>query len=166
MNGSAAGEVFARVVVPHLPAAYRLALWLLRDPAAAEDVVQDAAERAFRHIATFRGDNACAWVLRIVRNQAIETLRKTRPSAELDEDLPDRAPLPDADLLRAEGETTLRAALAGLPPTLRECLVLRELEELSYRDIADIVGVPVGTVMSRLWKARQILMARTEGLRA
>jgi RNA polymerase sigma-70 factor (ECF subfamily) len=166
MTGSGPGELFARVVTPHLPAAYRLALWLLRDPATAEDVTQDAAERAFRHIATFRGDNARAWVLRIVRNQAIETLRKTRPASELNEELPDHAPLPDAALLRAESETTLHAALGALPPSLRECLVMRELEELSYRDIADIVGVPVGTVMSRLWKARQLLMARTEGLRA
>ncbi|MEJ0045003.1 MAG: sigma-70 family RNA polymerase sigma factor [Rhodospirillales bacterium] len=83
----------------------------------------------------------------------------------LDDDLADPAPLADTILLRAEGETTLHAALAELPPTLRECLVLRELEEFSYRDIADIVGVPVGTVMSRLWKARQALMARTEALR-
>jgi RNA polymerase sigma-70 factor (ECF subfamily) len=166
MSGDRAGEVFARVVTPHLPAAYRLALWLLRDPTAAEDVVQEAAERAFRHIATFRGGNACAWVLRIVRNQAIETLRKTRPASALDEDLPDPAPLPDAALLRAEGETTLHAALGALPPSLRECLAMRELEELSYRDIADIVGVPVGTVMSRLWRARQLLMAHTAGLRA
>ena len=94
MSGPGAGEVFARVVTPHLPAAYRLALWLLRDQAAPEDVVQDAAERAYRHIATFRGDNACAWVLRIVRNQAIETLKKTRPSAALDEELPDQARCP------------------------------------------------------------------------
>jgi RNA polymerase sigma-70 factor (ECF subfamily) len=166
MSGPSAGEVFARVVVPHLPAAYRLALWLLRDRATAEDVVQDAAERAFRHIATFRGDNAAAWVLRIVRNQAMDTLKKTRPAAELDEDLPDQGPLPDAELVRAEGETTLQAALSGLPPKLRECLVLRELEEMSYRDIADVVGVPVGTVMSRLWKARQQLMSQTGGLRA
>ncbi len=166
MNGSRAEEVFARVVTPHLPSAYRLALSLLRDRAAAEDAVQDAAERAYRHIATFRGDNARAWVLRIVRNQAVETLRKNRPSAELDEDLPDLAPLSDAGVLRAESETTLQAALARLPPVLRECLTMRELEELSYRDIAEITGVPVGTVMSRLWKARQLLMAQTEGLRA
>ena len=166
MSGSGDGAVFARVVTPHLPAAYRLALWLLRDRATAEDVVQDAAERAFRHIATFRGENACAWVLRIVRNQAVETLAKSRPSAELDDDLPDDAPLADAALFCAEGETVLHAALAALPPTLRECLVLRELEEMSYRDIADIVGIPVGTVMSRLWRARQLLMDQTEGLRA
>jgi RNA polymerase sigma-70 factor, ECF subfamily len=166
MSGSEAGVVFARVVTPHLPAAYRLALWLLRDKAAAEDVVQDAAERAFRHIATFRGDNACAWVLRIVRNQAMATLAKTRPSAELDDDMQDSAALADAALFRAEGETVLHAALAALPRTLRECLVMRELEEMSYRDIADVVGVPVGTVMSRLWRARQLLMVQTEALRA
>ena len=166
MSGSGDGAVFARVVTPHLPAAYRLALWLLRDKAAAEDVVQDAAERAFRHIATFRGDNACAWVLRIVRNQALETLKKIRPSAALDDDLIDDAPLADTALFRAEGETVLHAALAALPPTLRECLVMRELEEMSYRDIADVVGVPVGTVMSRLWRARQLLMVQTEALRA
>ena len=165
MSGSAAGEAFARVVVPHLPAAYRLALWLLRDPATAEDVVQDAAERAFCHIATFRGENACAWVLRIVRNQAMSALARTRPSEELDDDLADDAPLADATLYRVEGETTLHAALAALPPTLRECLVLRELEEMSYRDIADILGIPVGTVMSRLWRARQYLMDHTEALR-
>ena len=166
MSGSGPGEVFARVVTPHLPAAYRLALWLLRDKATAEDVVQDAAERAFRHIATFRGDNACAWVLRIVRNQALETLAKSRPTAELDDDLQDNAPLADAAVFRAEGDTVLHAALAALPPTLRECLVMRELEEMSYRDIAEIVGVPVGTVMSRLWRARQLLMVQTEALRA
>lgn len=166
MTGSGAGEAFARVVTPHLPAAYRLALWLLRDPATAEDVTQDAAERAFRHIATFRGDNARAWLLRIVRNQAMETLSKTRPSAALDDEWPDQSPLADAALLRAEGESALHAALAALPPPLRECLVLRELEECSYRDIAEIVGIPIGTVMSRLWKARQTLMAETEALRA
>jgi RNA polymerase sigma-70 factor (ECF subfamily) len=165
MSGSGAAEAFGRVVAPHLPAAYRLALWLLRDRATAEDVVQDAAERAFRHIATFRGDNACAWVLRIVRNQAMATLAKSRPSAELDDDMQDNAPLADAALFRAEGETVLHAALAALPPTLRECLVMRELEEMSYRDIADVVGVPVGTVMSRLWRARQLLMVQTEALR-
>jgi RNA polymerase sigma-70 factor, ECF subfamily len=166
MTGSGPGELFARIVTPHLPAAYRLALWLLRDPATAEDVTQDAAERAFRHIATFRGDNARAWLLRIVRNQAMETLAKTRPASALDDEWPDAAPLADAALVRAEGESTLHAALAALPPPLRECLVLRELEECSYRDIAEIVGIPIGTVISRLWKARQTLMAQTEALRA
>jgi RNA polymerase sigma-70 factor (ECF subfamily) len=166
MTGVDAEQDFARVVAPHLAAAYRLAVSLLRDRAAAEDAVQDAAERAYRHIGTFRGENPRAWVLRIVRNQAMDLLKKQRPSADLDEDWPDPAPLQDAGVQRAEAETTLQAALAGLPPVLRECLVMRELEELSSRDIAAIVGVPVGTVMSRLWKARQLLMAQTQGLRA
>jgi RNA polymerase sigma-70 factor (ECF subfamily) len=159
-------ERFARLVQPHLPAAYRLALWLLRDPAAAEDVVQDAAERALRNMDGFRGGNERAWVLRIVRNRALDTIAGSRPTCTLDEDMPDNAASPEAALGEVEGRATLLQALALLPATLRECVVLRELEECSYREIADIAGIPIGTVMSRLWKGRQMLMQLTQGLRA
>ncbi|HTZ69727.1 MAG TPA: sigma-70 family RNA polymerase sigma factor [Acetobacteraceae bacterium] len=156
---------YARLVLPHLAAAYRLALWLLRDPATAEDVVQDAAERALRFIGGFRGGNERAWLLRIVRNAAMDHLGRTRPAAELDDETEDPGLSPESALLCAERAANLHEAVAALPPKLRECLVLRELEELSYRDIADIAGIPIGTVMSRLAAARQKLMAQTRDLR-
>jgi RNA polymerase sigma-70 factor, ECF subfamily len=169
MSGEQAREAFARIVLPNLPAAYRVALWLLRDPAAAEDAVQDAAERALRHIGGFRGGSANAWVLRIVRNLCVDRLAQARRPGDacvpLDEDWPDQAPGPDQAVLQAEAHATLHAALGALPAVFRECLVLRELEECSYRDIAEITGVPIGTVMSRLSRARQILMESTQGLR-
>ena len=157
--------LFTRRIAPHLPAAYRLARWLLRDPAIAEDVVQDAMERAWRYIATFRGDNERAWLLRIVRNQAMEQRTKTRPMEELNVDMAAVLPSPEDDALRAQGTMALNDALAALPAHLRECIVLRELEECSYREMAEILGIPIGTVMSRLWSARRALMDLTKGFR-
>jgi RNA polymerase sigma-70 factor (ECF subfamily) len=157
--------LFTRSIVPHLPAAYRLARWLLRDPAIAEDVVQDAMERAWRYIATFRGDNERAWLLRIVRNQAMEQRAKSRPMEELNDDMAAALPSPEDDALHAQGTLALNDALAALPAPLRECIVLRELEECSYREMAEILGIPIGTVMSRLWAARRALMDLTKGFR-
>jgi RNA polymerase sigma-70 factor (ECF subfamily) len=156
---------FTRSVVPHLPAAYRLARWLLRDAALAEDVVQDAMERALRYMASFRGDNARAWVLRIVRNQAMQQGAKYRPMEALDATMAAAAPSPEDEAMRAQGTLALNDALAVLPPHLRECIVLRELEECSYREMAEILELPLGTVMSRLWAARQKLMDLTKGFR-
>ncbi len=163
---------FERVVLPHLDAAHNLARWLVGDAALAEDVVQDAALRALSYFGSYRGGDARAWLLRIVRNLAYTALAAqrrtgttsldTRP-AEADGDnpalqVPDPADDPETKLARDEGFARLHEALAALPVELRECLVLRELEELSYKDVAHVTGVPIGTVMSRLWRARQTLM--------
>ncbi|RVT99021.1 sigma-70 family RNA polymerase sigma factor [Rhodovarius crocodyli] len=148
----------------HLDAAYNLARWLVRDPAAAEDVMQDAVERALRYAASWRGENLRAWLLRIVRTQAYAWLAARRdPTEQPFEDglaVTDPAPDPEAVLVSRQQHRDLEAALAALPAELREALVLRELEELSYREIAEVAGIPVGTVMSRLWRARRALIER------
>ncbi len=160
-----ADEAFARLALPHLDAAYALARWLVRDPALAEDVVQDAMLRALTYFASFRGENPRAWLMQIVRNTAYARLAVRRGAQEepLDAEGPHAhltacGPDPEASLARQEGVSQLHLALAALPIDLRECLVLRELEEMSYRDIARITGVPVGTVMSRLFRGSQALM--------
>ena len=155
---------FEQAVLPHLDAAYNLARWLMRDAVAAEDVVQDAVVRALGYFGTYRGGDARAWLLQIVRNVAYGALagRKRADTTTTAEDdpalrVPDPAPDPEAALLRQDDLSHMGRALAALPIELRECLVLRELEELSYREISRVVGVPVGTVMSRLWRARRAL---------
>jgi RNA polymerase sigma-70 factor (ECF subfamily) len=159
---------FARIALPHLDAAYNLARWLVRDPTLAEDVVQDAMLRGLTYVRSFRGDNPRAWLLQIVRTAAYTRLACRRagrempldpePAAELADDADD----PEAALWQRERHATLEQALAALPADLREVIVLRELEEMSYRDIARVVGVPLGTVMSRLWRARRALRLPTE----
>jgi RNA polymerase sigma-70 factor (ECF subfamily) len=159
---------FEQVVLPHLDAAYNLARWLLHDPTLAHDVVQDASVRALGYFATFRGGDGRAWLLRIVRNTAYDALaaRKRENATSLDAptsdsaaiDVPDPADDPETALSRRQDLRTLDQALAALPVELRECLVLRELEEMSYKQIAHVTGLPIGTVMSRLWRARQALL--------
>jgi len=165
---------FARLALPHLDAAYNLARWLLRDPVAAEDAVQDALLRALTYFASFRGGNPRAWLLQIVRNTALDRLAAVARAREVPlvafddaDETPVTEPVdpaddPEAALSRAQDRAALGTALAALPAELRECLVLRELEEMSYRDIAQVTGVPVGTVMSRLWRARRALLHRAE----
>jgi RNA polymerase sigma-70 factor, ECF subfamily len=154
---------FEQRVLPHLDAAYNLARWLVRDPAAAEDVVQEAMLRALRYHAGLRGE-AKPWLLQIVRNVAYGALATRRKAAEVPldgdapHDPPDPADDPEATLARHQERHHLDRALAALPEDLRECLVLRELEELSYKEIAQVTGVAIGTVMSRLWRARRDLM--------
>jgi RNA polymerase sigma-70 factor (ECF subfamily) len=155
---------FARIVQPHLDAAFNLARWLMRDPAAAEDVVQDSMLRALRYLPSFRGGSARAWVLQIVRNTALDALKQrgvTVAGPADGCDIADTAPDPEESLARAEGVAQLDQALARLPPELRACLVMREMEDMSYKEIALACGVPVGTVMSRLWRARQMLSDAT-----
>ena len=158
-----------QIVLPHLDAAHNLARWLLGDANLAQDVVQDAVMRAITYVHSYRGGDAKAWFLRIVRNAAYSALAARRKAAEVpfddgpdDEgpglDLPDPAPDPEAAFGRRQQLVQLDEAVAALPVALRECLVLRELEELSYKDIVQITGVPMGTVMSRLWRARQLLL--------
>ncbi len=165
---------FRQVVLPHLDAAYNLARWLVSDASLAQDVVQDAAMRALGYFATFRSGDGRAWFLRIVRNTAYDVLaaRRRGPggagSVSLDDEaagvhLADPSDDPETALARTERTARLDTALAALPPELRECLVLHELEELSYKDVATITGVPIGTVMSRLWRARQALMRGSGG---
>ena len=156
---------FAASILPHLDAAYNLARWLVRDAHDAQDVVQDALVRALRHFDGFRGGDPRPWLMAIVRNAAFAWLRARRPDEievpddELDAALAGGAPPSDPESLairRAE-RREIDAAIASLPIALREAIVLRELEELSYRDIARITDVPIGTVMSRLSRARHLL---------
>ncbi len=153
---------FAAAVLPHLDAAYNLARWLVRD---AQDVVQDALVRALRHFDGFRGGDPRPWLLAIVRNAAFAWLGARRPGEtqvpddELDAALAVDAPPsdPEALAIRRAERREIDAAIAALPLAFREAVVLRELEELSYRDIARITDVPIGTVMSRLSRARHLL---------
>ena len=156
-----AAAAFEAVVLPQLDAAYNLARWLTHDPVLAQDIVQDAVLRALAYFATYRGGDPRAWFLAIVRNAAYATLRATPAASTIDthaEQHPDPAPDPEATLARNQNLAHLQHAIAALPLELRECLVLRELEGLSYKEIAVVTAVPIGTVMSRLWRARQTLL--------
>jgi RNA polymerase sigma factor (sigma-70 family) len=163
-----ASRRFAEVVVPHLDAAYALARWLTGNSADAEDVVQDAAMRAFSGISGFLGGSARAWTLSVVRNAAYTWLKKNRGATlvftddiEADEPMPvsSDAMTPEADMIARQDGDRLRAALEKLPLAFREALVMRELQGLSYREIVAVTGLPIGTVMSRLARARRLMMA-------
>ena len=151
---------FEQEVLPHLDTAYNLARWLTRNDQDAQDVVQEAYLRAFRFFPGFRGGDARAWLMKIVRNTCYTWLHANRPlqdAAEFDENFfpPDsRAPNPEEVVLQNDSAALLRTALEKLPPNSREVLILRELEGMSYKEIADITGMPVGTVMSSLSRAR------------
>ncbi len=156
------GESFDEVVLPHLDAAYRLARWLMRNEHDAQDVVQEASLRALRYFRTFTGGDGRAWFLRIVRNtcrgwrghsfQALtdpfdeEQHTGTRPASD-----------PETLLLQTDDATLIARAMRNLPDRSHQLLVLRELEGLSYRELADVIGIPLGTVMSRLSRAREAL---------
>jgi RNA polymerase sigma-70 factor (ECF subfamily) len=151
---------FERIFVPHLNAAYNLARWLVRDDHDARDVVQEAFLRALRFADGFRGGDARAWILTIVRNTAFSWLGRNRTSevtAEFDENVhgSDREQdCLESDAIRRADVTLIRAALEELPTEFREVIVMRDIEGLSYKEIADVVNVPLGTVMSRLARAR------------
>jgi len=152
---------FEEIILPHLNAAHNLARWLVRDSANAEDVVQEACLRAFRYFGNFRGGNARAWLLSIVRTTAFTWLQKNgaqQLDTEFDEEIHREgweALNPEALLLQRADTQSLEQAMKHLPDRLREVLVLRELEGLSYKEIAEVVGVPMGTVMSTLFRARE-----------
>lgn len=154
---------FEDAVLPHLDAAYNLARWLTRNKQDAEDVVQEAYLRAVRFFPGFRGGDARAWLMKIVRNTCYTWLHANRPlqnATEFDEDLspPDARTLnPEEVVLQNDSGSLVRQALEKLPPNFREVLILRELEGLSYEDIANITGMPTGTVMSSLSRARSRL---------
>jgi RNA polymerase sigma-70 factor, ECF subfamily len=165
---------FEAVVLPHLDAGYALARWLTRNEADAADVVQEACLRAFRYFDSYREGDAKSWLLKIVRRACYDWLERNRP--------PDTVPLEiesesersadgspgsafDADAL-LQNRSDLRRLdrlIEELPPPLREAIVLRELQELDYRQIAEVTGVPIGTVMSRLHRARAALRRAWEG---
>ena len=160
---------FEQVVLPHLDAAYNLARWLVRNTHDAEDVVQEAYLRAFKFFGGYQGGDARSWVLKIVRNTSYTFLEKNRPAdlaEEFDETIhttsTDRLGTPGAEaaLLRSAESRTLHEALDALPVNHREVLVLRELEGMSYKEIAEFTGVPIGTVMSGLTRGRSQLRER------
>jgi RNA polymerase sigma-70 factor (ECF subfamily) len=153
---------FEATFLPHLPAAYNLARWLTRDGHDAEDVVQEAYLRAFRSSGGFRGGDGRAWFLAIVRNTCLTWLRQNRPATPtipFDETRHAGAASSDGP----PGGEALGRAIEDLPPEFREAVVLRELEGLSYKEIAAVTGVPIGTVMSRLARARAHVKASLEG---
>ena len=168
---------FEQVMLPDLDAAHNLARWLVRDPSIAEDVVQDAYERACKYFAGFRGGSGRSWLLQIVRNAAYSMLKAqqrrmevslssgTRAADEdgVDMDLPDSSPGPEAALAQRQDLAALDDALNALPVAWRECLILREVEALSYKEMARIMEVPIGTVMSRLARARNALQREVFG---
>jgi RNA polymerase sigma-70 factor, ECF subfamily len=161
-SAPAGGETFDEVVLPHLDVAYRLARWLMRNEHDAEDVVQEASLRAFRYFRTFTGGDGRAWFLRIVRNTCSgwhghpfnglteafdeEQHHSTRAASD-----------PEALLLQTDDATLIARAMHNLPDRLHQVLVLRELEGLSYRELADVMDIPIGTVMSSLSRARRAL---------
>jgi RNA polymerase sigma-70 factor, ECF subfamily len=150
---------FEAQALPHLDAAYNLARWLSRSPADADDIVQDAMLRAFRAFDGFRGGDARAWLLAIVRNCWLSAGRakQRRGHTVLEVSVADAGPDPEERAIQAGHTRRLEAMIARLPDDFREVLVLREIQDMSYREIAEITGAPIGTVMSRLARARTML---------
>ena len=163
VSGQSDQARFATVVVPHLAEAFALACWLTGNRTDAEDVVQEASVRAFRAIGSFSGVNARAWVLAIVRNTTYSWLAKNRKldliDAECDVESASVTTYTPETVLIAKAEAgRLEAAVAALPLEFREVLVLRDVQGLEYREIAEVTGLPVGTVMSRLARTRRRLI--------
>jgi RNA polymerase sigma-70 factor (ECF subfamily) len=180
---------FEQIVLPHLDAAFNLARWLLRNRADADDVAQDAMLRAYRFFGGYQGGDTRAWLLKIVRNTCYTFLEKNRPAelmTEFDENLSTQASQitdsfngqvagqmnsrfggsPEAQAIAADESARLARALENLPPRFREMLVLRELEGCSYKEIAAVTAVPIGTVMSALSRARkqlQLILTAPQG---
>jgi RNA polymerase sigma factor (sigma-70 family) len=181
VQGKDERSAFDEVFLPYLPEAYRLAQWLTGSASDAEDIVQEAALRAFRGIKSFGAVNARAWSLAIVRNTALSWLTKNRSrtvvymndlSAAEQQELEHeglhgaRIETPEEIALFKADAQAIQEALAELPAQFREVIVLREINQMNYRDIAEITNVPIGTVMSRLSRGRQLLMARLGGRRS
>lgn len=154
---------FQQVVMPHMDAAYNLARWLTRGEHDADDVIQEASLRAFRGVDAFQGGDARCWLLTIVRNTCYTWLRRNRPGETLpspDDDSPEApydAVEPVAILEQAARARGVREAIDALPVHFREVVILREMEGMSYKEIARVTGLPAGTVMSRLSRARERL---------
>jgi RNA polymerase sigma-70 factor (ECF subfamily) len=162
-------KLFEQTVLPHLDAAYNLARWLAGNDHDAQDVAQEASLRAFKFFGGFRGENSRAWLLTIVRNTFYNWLAKNRPpeiAGELDDEalaIEDVSVNAEAINLRVADASAVRRAIDELPVEFREMIVLREMEGFSYKEIADLSDVPIGTVMSRLARARKQLQKRLAG---
>lgn len=160
-------ERFERIVLPHLDAAFNLARWLLRSRADAEDVTQEGVLRAYRFFSGFQGEDGRAWLLQIVRNSCYTWLEKNRPlemMTEIDESLhPISNVTPETLALVGDQRERLSKAIEAMPARSREVLVLREFEGCSYKEIATIVSIPIGTVMSTLARARERLQQTLSG---
>jgi RNA polymerase sigma-70 factor (ECF subfamily) len=158
---------FEALVLPHLDAAFNLARWLLRSGADSEDAAQEAMLRAYRFFGGFHGGDVRAWLLQIVRNTCYTWMEKNRhgkDTAEFNEELHGPAgPTPETLAIAADSRGRLTQALESLPPRFREVIVLRELEGCSYKEIAAITSIPIGTVMSTLSRARQQLQIAMTG---
>ncbi|HEX9464809.1 MAG TPA: sigma-70 family RNA polymerase sigma factor [Alphaproteobacteria bacterium] len=167
MSSQISPRYFERLALPHLDAAYNLARWLTRNDHDAEDVVQDAYLRAYKYFAGFRGENFRAWLLAVVRRAAYDWMQRNRPAelvpaADIDVEAmagDSETDNPEASLMRQADQKMVNEMIAALPVPFREVVVMRELQELSYKEIAAIAEVPVGTVMSRLARARALLAA-------
>ena len=160
--------LFEQTVIPHLNAAYNLARWLTRNGHDAEDLVQEAYLRAFRSFDSFQGQDGRAWLLAVVRNTCFTWLRKNgdQPTVEFDEQMHGaggESSNPESVLLNEAALGSLQDCLEALPLEFRDVIVLRELEELSYKEISDIARVPIGTVMSRLARGRKRLQQCLSG---
>ena len=157
-------KAFEQIVLPHLDAAYNLARWLTGNDHDAHDVAQEASLRAFKYFGSFHGDNARAWLLSIVRNSFHTWLRKNRPAEKTvemtDETLDIEDPSARAEAVNPQfaDADAVRRAIAELPVDFREMVILREMEGFSYKEIAELADVPIGTVMSRLARARKLLL--------
>lgn len=155
--------LFEQTVLPHLDAAYNLARWIMNDDQDAEDMVQEACLRAYQYFVGFQGGNSRSWLLTIVRNTCYTWLRQNRAqklTLELNEEIYDdesQSINPEVFLQLRANHQLVRKALESLPVEFRELIVLRELEGLSYKEIAGVAGIPMGTVMSRLARAREQL---------
>ena len=164
-DGGTVGR-FRSVVLPHLDAAYGYARWLTRDPVEAQDVAQEAMLRALRYFHSFRGEEARPWLLRIVRNTWIDLRKRNRAETlplEVLETHAAEGPDPEQSALAGDRRRQVAAALAALPAEAREVLVLREIEDLSYKHIATVLDLPIGTIMSRIARAREKLAVEFKG---
>jgi RNA polymerase sigma factor (sigma-70 family) len=162
---AAEAQRFRALVLPHLDAAYGFARYLTRDASQAEDIVQEAFLKAFRGFSGFRGGDPRAWLFAIVRTTFLSAARSRAAWAEpaTAEAIASEDDTPEGALLRQGEVAMVRGAIEALPEPFRETLVLRELEELSYRQIAEVTSAPIGTVMSRLARARHMLLAALSG---
>ena len=159
---------FELTMWPHMRAAYNLARWLVRNDQDAEDIVQDSFLKAYKAQESFRGNDSRVWMLSIVRNTALDFLRryKARPTVSLGDQAhepEDDAADPERGLLERTRREQVRNAISHLEPEFREVIVLREIEGLSYKEIASVLSIPMGTVMSRLSRARNLLLVELSG---
>jgi RNA polymerase sigma-70 factor (ECF subfamily) len=161
-------RTFELTMWPHMRAAYNLARWLVRNDHDAEDIVQESFLKAYKARDSFRGSKPKTWMLSIVRNTAMDFLRRVKSSSagtlgDPEYEPEDRAPDPERALIEQSRRERVRQAISHLAPEFREAIVLREIEGLAYKEIASVLGIPMGTVMSRLARARSLLVAELRG---